>query len=548
MIEAVLKEQSEFSIDLAKYLDDSVVRHPDACSVIGSNGSAMSYKELSDTADKIAAFLYRKGVVTGDRVGIFMRKNPHTLAVIFGVLRLGAAYVPIDVDSSALRASTVFGDCDVQVIFTDPESASYLIHVTSQFKSRIIVIQPNDEEMNDISEELQALEILSIKKDEGKFDYLRSTPDADRLAYILYTSGSSGTPKGVAISHRNAISFVEWASAFFNITAEDQVSSHAPFHFDLSIFDIYVSVKNGACIHLIDTDLAASPRHLATFIASREITVWYSAPAILGMLAEQRHKGLPIHNRLRLVLFAGEVFPITKLRKLMLLWTEAAYYNLYGPTETNVCTVYQVPTIIQENRLEPLSIGHPCTHCETIVVNEHLQPVPEGKSGQLCVSGDSVITGYWNDPEKTVQRIFYLNGKYWYNTGDVVRSSPEGYVFMGRLDRMIKRHGYRIELDEIESCLMTHPKLSACAVVCTEIDGEATITAFLVACDSQLSLTELRQYCHKRLARYMIPDNFSYLPALPRTSTGKTDYQFLETNCQFIETNCQFLEQQGYAK
>ncbi|OKP03472.1 amino acid adenylation domain-containing protein [Xenorhabdus eapokensis] len=535
MIATVLKEQTESSIDLAKYLDDSVLRYPEACAVIGSDDSTMSYKELSDAADNIAAFLYQKGVVMGDRVGIFMRKKPQTLAAIFGVLRLGAVYVPTDVDSSALRALTVFDNCNVRCILTDPESASYLIQVAPHFKSHIIVIQAPEEE---ISEALQALDVLSTENNEEEPNYPRGRPDADQPAYILYTSGSSGIPKGVVISHRNSVSFVEWASAFFKVTAKDQISSHAPFHFDLSIFDIYVSVKNGACIHLIDTDLAASPRHLATFIASREITIWYSAPAILGILAEQRQKG-HIPNQLRLVLFAGEVFPITKLRKLVQLWPEVDYFNLYGPTETNVCTVYQVPVPILENRLEPLSIGHPCTHCETIVVNEHLQPVPEGESGQLCVSGDSVFAGYWNDPEKTAQRIFYLNGKDWYNTGDVVRSSAEGYIFMGRLDRMIKRHGYRIELDEIESCLRTHPKLSDSAVISTEIDGEVTITAFLVPYDLQLSLAELNQYCHKRIARYMIPDHFSYLPELPRTSTGKTNYQFLKQ---------QFLEQQSHDK
>ncbi|WP_340616788.1 amino acid adenylation domain-containing protein [Xenorhabdus entomophaga] len=522
--EIVLPEQIEPSADLAKYLDDTTARYPDAHAVVDSDDSAMSYEELSAAADRIAAFLHQKGVVIGDRVGLFMHKSALTLAAIFGVLRLGAAYVPADVGSSGSRASTIFGDCDVRVIFTDPESASSLIQAAPQLESRVVVIQPRNEKMSDTRNEWQTLDILHGEK----HDYPRSLPDADRLAYILYTSGSSGTPKGVAISHRNAVSFVEWASAFFNVTAEDQVSSHAPFHFDLSIFDIYVSVKNGACVHLIDTDLAASPRHLATFISKREITIWYSAPAILGMMAEQHKKGNSAHNRLRLVLFAGEVFPITKLRKLLQLWPEPAYYNLYGPTETNVCTVYQVPASIPEERTEALSIGHPCDHCETIVVNEHLQPVPEGEPGLLCVSGPSVISNYWNDPEKTAQKVFYLNNKRWYNTGDMVRTSPEGYIFMGRLDRMIKRHGYRIELDEIESCLMTHPELTGCAVVSSQVDENTTITAFLVQHDSLIPSMDLSKFCYERLAQYMVPDHFRYLPNLPRTSTGKINYQLLE--------------------
>ncbi|OTA21504.1 putative hybrid non-ribosomal peptide-polyketide synthetase [Xenorhabdus beddingii] len=527
--ETVLSEQLEPLMDLAKYLDNTTARNPGARAVVDSDGSAISYAELSSAADNVAAFLHRKGVVAGDRVGLFMHKSSRTLAAIFGILRLGATYVPTDVNSSGLRASTVFRDCDVRIIFTDPESASHLIQAAPELGSRVVVMQPHHKELNGTREERQTLDIRHGEKPDSS--YPRSMPDADRLAYILYTSGSSGTPKGVAISHRNAVSFVEWASALFNVTEEDQVSSHAPFHFDLSIFDIYVSVKNGACIHLIDADLAASPRHLATFISNREITVWYSAPAILGMLAEQHKAGSPTHNRLRLVLFAGEVFPVTKLRKLMHLWPEPTYYNLYGPTETNVCTVYQVPAFMPINRIEPLSIGHPCDHCETIVVDEHLQPVPDGEPGLLCVAGPSVFTGYWNAPEKTTQRIFHLDNKRWYNTGDRVRSSPEGYIFMGRLDRMIKRQGYRIELDEIESCLMAHPELTTCAVVSSENDGNTTITAFLVACDSLISPMDLSRFCYERLARYMVPDHFSYLPDLPRTSTGKTNYQLLEHQC-----------------
>ncbi|WP_338875102.1 amino acid adenylation domain-containing protein [Mycetohabitans endofungorum] len=520
-------QQSEPPANLAKYLDDTAARQPSARALVDTDGSALSYEELSAAADRIAVFLHRKGTVAGDRVGLFMRKSAQTLAAIFGILRLGAAYVPTDAGSSGTRAATLFDDCNVRIIFTDPESARHLIQHAPQLKPRVVVIKPRHKETNDTYESWQTLDMLHGEK----HAYPRSPPDANRLAYILYTSGSSGTPKGVAISQRNAVSFVEWASAAFNVTAQDQVSSHAPLHFDLSIFDLYVSVKNGACVHLIDADLAASPRHLATFLSARAITVWYSAPAILGMLAEQ-HKGRSLApNRLRLVLFAGEVFPIAKLRRLLQLWPQPAYYNLYGPTETNVCTAYRVPKPIPAERVEPLPIGHPCDHCNTIVVDEHQRPVPDGEPGLLCVTGPSVVTGYWNAPEKTAQRFFQLDGQRWYNTGDIVRSSCEGYLFLGRLDRMIKRHGYRIELDEIESCLAAHPELTACAVVSSGSNGNTTITAFVVARDAPVCPTDLSRFCYNRLARYMVPDQFRYLPDLPRTSTGKTHYQLLERQC-----------------
>jgi len=303
--EVMLREQPKPVTDLAKYLDDTAARQPGLRAVVDPNGSTLSYGELSAAADRIATFLYRRGIVAGDNVGFFMRKSSRMFAAIFGVLRLGAAYVPTDVESSVTRASSVFVNCNVRVILTDPESASHLTRASPWLRRYVVVMQSYNEKKSPVREDYQTLDMLL-----GQACYYPSkVPDANRLAYILYTSGSSGTPKGVAISHRNAVSFIEWASAAFDITADDQVSSHAPFHFDLSIFDIYVSVKNGACIHLIDTDLAVSPRHLATFISARGITVWYSAPAILGMLAEQHNGSNLAQNQLRLVLFAGEVFP-----------------------------------------------------------------------------------------------------------------------------------------------------------------------------------------------------------------------------------------------
>lgn len=525
--EVPLQKQLDPPIDLAKYLDDIVTIQPNICSVVDSDESKLSYGELSAAADKIASFLYRKGVVVGDKVGLFMHKSANSLAAIFGILRLGATYVPIDAGSSATRAYSMFHNCDVGIILTNSELAKKLTQTAPLLVPNLVVILSDPNQAKDMNEDYQILDMLI----ENKKYYPRSAPDPNRLAYILHTSGSSGTPKGVAISHSNAVSFVEWASNFFNVTANDQVSSHAPFHFDLSIFDIYVSVKNGACIHLIDTDLAASPRHLISFISTRKITIWYSTPAILTILAKQNSERRSVPNQLRLVLFAGEVMPIKTLLTLRSIWPEPVYYNLYGPTETNVCTVYRVPTYIPANYNSSLPIGHPCSHCDTIVVDEHLRHIQD-KPGMLCVAGPSVITRYWNSPTEIDRRTFNLYGKRWYNTGDRVSLSTEGYIFLGRVDRMIKRYGYRIELEEIESCLTLHPKVTACAVVNFEREKNMFITAFLEAKDSQASITELRTFCYERLAHYMLPDYFRYLPDIPRTSTGKTNYQLLELQCQ----------------
>ncbi|MFD9427196.1 MULTISPECIES: amino acid adenylation domain-containing protein [unclassified Streptomyces] len=504
--------------DLAEYLD-AAARSPLSRAVVGPDGQSQTYGELSAQADRAASVLHGRGVGRGDRVGLLMPKSVRSVALIFGILRLGAAYVPVDAYGSPQRAATIFEDCQARIILADERSAGRLEEAAPSLAARTLIT-------GDSWPDPHA---------SGKPSYPRAEKDPDRLAALLYTSGSTGTPKGVMITHRNAVSFVEWASATFGITETDEVASHAPFHFDLSVFDLFVTVKHAACIHLIDTDLAASPRHLPEFIAKSGITVWYSAPAILGMIAESPRAEKFRQNRLRLVLFAGEVFPIDKLRRLLHLWPAPQYYNLYGPTETNVCTYYRVPEQIPASRTAPLTIGHACSHCDIIVVDEQLEPVPPGQSGFLSVAGPSVYPSYWNLPARTAERTFRFGGRRWYNTGDIVRTTPDGYAFLGRADRMVKRHGHRIELDEIEHSLRHNDALADAAVVSTGVPGEVTITAFVVASGVEPSSVELRQYCHSRLARYMVPDDFQFLDELPRTSTGKTDYQELSSRCGVAE-------------
>ncbi|MCX4967390.1 amino acid adenylation domain-containing protein [Streptomyces sp. NBC_00654] len=505
--------------DLAEYLDAAAERSPLNRAVVGPDGQSQTYGEFSAQVDRVATVLHGRGVGQGDRVGVLMPKSVQSVTLIHGILRLGAAYVPVDAHGSPQRAATIFEDCQARLILADERSAGRLGEAAPSLTTRTLITDGS----------------WPGADASGEPDYPRAEKNPDRLAALLYTSGSTGTPKGVMITHRNAVAFVEWASATFGITEADEVASHAPFHFDLSVFDLFVTVKHAACVHLIDTDLAASPRHLPTFIAESGITVWYSAPAILGMIAESPRAERFPRNRLRLVLFAGEVFPIDKLRRLLHLWPTPRYYNLYGPTETNVCTYYPVPEQIPASRTDPLSIGHACSHCDVIVVNEQLEPVPSGQSGFLSVAGPSVYPSYWNMPARTAERTFHFGGRRWYNTGDIVRATPEGYVFLGRADRMVKRHGHRIELDEIEHSLRHNEALADAAVVSTGVPGDVTITAFVVAPGAAPTGVELRQYCHSRLARYMVPDDFQFLDELPRTSTGKTDYQELSSRCQVAE-------------
>lgn len=519
--------------DLAGYLRKAAARQPSHPAVVGPDGTVWTYAELRIHAGRVARFLATHGVGDGDRVGLMVPKCCEAVAVIFGTLQVGAAYVPVDPLGSATRAATIFADCGIRALFADAASLQRLA-ATGASGGILTVAVPSTGEDEGDGPPPGTVAWDEVLRAEGEAPDTSATR-GDRLAYVLYTSGSTGVPKGVAITHTNAAAFIEWCSNTFEITAYDRVSSHAPLHFDLSIFDIFVSVKNGATIYLIGEALAASPRHLPKFITQSRITVWYSAPAILGMIADRIDPSIEVsrepRNQLRLVLFAGEVFPVAKLRRLCQLWPHPTYYNFYGPTETNVCTFARIPDVVSTERVEPYPIGNPCSHCDILIVDEQNSPVGSGQSGFLCVAGPSVFPGYWGRHPKNERCFFIYQGRRWYNTGDVVCPSPDGLVFRGRRDRMVKRHSYRIELDEIERVLALHPELQEAAVVASMREDTCAITAFLVARESRLSPLELRQFCHATLARYMTPDAFFYFDALPRTSTGKIDYQKLQVRC-----------------
>jgi acyl-coenzyme A synthetase/AMP-(fatty) acid ligase len=321
----------------------------------------------------------------------------------------------------------------------------------------------------------------------------------------------------------------------------DRFSSHAPFHFDLSILDLYVPLKHGAAVVLFGETLGKEPLSLGKTISEKRISIWYSAPSILSMLAQQGRLEQHEWRDLRMVLFAGEVFPVKHLRALKSLWPAPKYFNLYGPTETNVCTWYEIPSEVPAHRTEPYPIGRVCAHYRDQVIDHDGQQLPEGREGELCLAGPGVMQGYWDLPEQN-DRVFFTDrdGVRWYRTGDVVSRDADGnYRFLGRRDRMIKKRGYRIELGEIESVLYTHPSVKEVAAVARENDDGVSINAFVSTKEGQrLSLIAIKRFCAEQLPLYMVPDTFTFLPELPKTSTDKIAYQELKARLEDASTTC----------
>ncbi|HEU4928213.1 MAG TPA: amino acid adenylation domain-containing protein, partial [Candidatus Krumholzibacteria bacterium] len=457
---------------LQRYLEESVARHGDRIAVREPGDVTITYRELGELSDRLRDHLAALGVEPGDRVGIYLRKSIDTVASIFGVLKTGAAYVPVDPSAPPARNAFIFGNCSVKVIVTEKRfEAGLRKHLDEEKASPQLLV------IGEAGGGTGLSAVLDLA-DSGRRVPATATvyTSADALAYILYTSGSTGKPKGVMLNQLNATSFVDWCSETFQPTENDVFSSHAPFHFDLSILDIYTPLKHGATLALIPEDVGKEPQKLAALIVDAGITVWYSTPSILSLLVQ--YGKLPEHDlsRIRTVLFAGEVFPIVHLKALHAILPKPRYFNLYGPTETNVCTFYELPPTIPADRSDPFPIGVVCSHLEAAVVDDEGNVVTKGERGELVIRGASVTPGYWNLPEQTAKA--YLNsgigagddGKRaevrWYKTGDIVTEEAGGvYIYAGRKDRMVKKRGYRVELGEIESCLYRHPQVREAAVV-----------------------------------------------------------------------------------
>lgn len=475
---------------LYQLLENSAQQFPNNTALIYFE-KKINYQHLNSSADKIKELLISLHITDGTRVAICAPKSIEFVASIFGILKAGAAYVPVDYFSPFERNKFIIENCEVAAI--------------------IITKDLFENYKNDFSFVADIGENLILAKNNKTT--LKKSPE--NLAYILYTSGSTGNPKGVMYSNEGALEFINWSSKTFSPTSSDCFSSHAPFHFDLSIFDLFVSIKHAATLVLIKEEVAKQPMLLAQLISEQKISIWYSTPSILTMLSEYGKMEKYKYDKLRLILFAGEIFPLAKFNSIKKKVSTAVFYNLYGPTETNVCTYYKLP----ENIETSIPIGKVCKHYKSCVVYD-----------ELLISGVGVMLGYWNVPEKAnfwkdVENIL------WYKTGDLVDVDVNGnYIFKGRRDRMVKRNGYRIELDEIEAALSKHIDIVINAVVGKNNEEEQmTITAFVVLRNSQeKSVIKMKEYCMNHLPSYMVPNDFIFVEDLPQTSSNKVDYQKLK--------------------
>jgi amino acid adenylation domain-containing protein len=513
---------------------------------VASGGSVLTYQELDRLSNQMARALLRLGVAPGDRVAVLAPKSAASVVAIYGALKAGACYVPLDPKAPEVRLGYVLRDSAAAVIVADearlPQAAALAGGVP---RLRGVVTAAALPGGRGSSNSRCAIDVARATADAPSMSSLGASPvpwtavaaESDEplagervietdLAYILYTSGSTGAPKGVMISHRNSLTFVEWAAAAVGLTEQDRVCSPAPLHFDLSVFDVFASCRAAACLTVLPDGAATFPVSIAKWLEAERISVWYCVPSVLTLLACYGSLRQFDLAALRAVIFAGEVFPPKYLARLMEELPHPRYLNWYGPTETNVCTAFEVPADGAD--AGPVPIGTACANTEVFAVTSDGRRVRRpGEEGELYVRGPSVMRGYWGQPAKTnevlVRYPFRKAGEELvYRTGDLVTLEPDGnYAYLGRRDSMVKIRGYRVELGEVEAALYRHPAIQEAAVL--PVPDELLGSRLRAVVAGDVTRENVLSHCRQWLPSYMVPDIVEFREALPRTSTGKVD-------------------------
>jgi amino acid adenylation domain-containing protein len=495
----------------------------EAAAVGGAEGQPRwSYRQLERASRKAALRLLASGLAPGARVGVWMRKSPPAVGAMLGALRAGLVAVPFDAAAPEARIAALARDCQLGGLIADSD----LLPAARDWPLA-----------------------CRVERDEldgpgGSGELPPAARTAGDAAYILYTSGSTGVPKGVMLSHAHALAFIDWAASEVALGPGDRVASHAPFHFDLSVFDLWATLSRGATVELMDAATVRLARAASEFIVERGINVWYSVPsALVRMLphAERVADGAG----LRSIVFAGEVFPPPALNRWRRALPLARFHNWYGPTETNVCTAYTLPPFAQAAAevTRPLPLGESCCGFELRLADEQCRPIAPGGAGLLWVRGPGVMLGYWGDHERTAQVMQTVPSpaggleETWYNTGDWVERTSAGELhYLGRRDGLIKLRGFRVSLLEIERTLEASGLVAQAAVVVagalTREDSEGRLVAFVQLAPEawpggEAAEVELRRFVGERLPSYMVPEHIEVGVQWLLTSTGKIDRRAL---------------------
>jgi D-alanine--poly(phosphoribitol) ligase subunit 1 len=471
----------------------------------------LSYCELDALSDRLAGYLLECGLVTGDLIAIVNTKEPESLALMVACLKLGIAYTNIDRDNPPQRVEAILNQCQPRMVFFDGPARSELVSLCDSLHTVVA-------ELKRIPLKQRQCQAVTAVSDQVT---------GNRIAYVMFTSGSTGIPKGAVMTHQNVLNFIGWSVDRFQVSPQDVFANISPFYFDNSVFDFYSALFSGASIAPIHKQLLSQPTELLTNIDRLGCTIWFSVPSMLIYLLTMRALTRDRFRSIRCVVFGGEGFPKSELHKLYSLYSNRIeFVNVYGPTEaTCICSSYSIGQA-DFSSLEGLPpLGFMNGNFDYLILDE---TGSKAKRGELCILGPNVGLGYYRDPEITKRSFveYYKYGFYgdrMYKTGDLVEERDGLLYFVGRVDNQIKHMGYRIELEEIELALNSLPEVNQAAVIYERVStAYGKIVAF-VASDAGSESAALKEQLRKKLPEYMIPNILTVCTSLPKNANGKVD-------------------------
>lgn len=483
-------------------IQNSLEHHNERDALLMSNGARETYRGLSNRLHEVEQLLLTRQDRPVKSIGIISEKNFDVVSLMLFAIKHSIAYVPIDPSNPISRIEKIIKDAGLSFVAVEQSWGDANAEWCTAFETKTTFT-------------FGVLKIFDI-----------GVPEVDLnvdVNLVLFTSGSTGVPKGVQITSENLYAFVKWASEEVDLKPVDRVSSIAPFYFDLSTFDIFSSLIKGASVVLFTQPEIRNPRFLTNALKEFGVSIMYTTPTILDLLLGfgkwQRHT----YDRLRTIIFAGEAMRPNLLKRLADLWTYTTFYNFYGPTETNVVTFakFESQSKIPEKEVP---IGTSCPFA-SIHIGDHPSGLSQ-KEGLLWVSGASVSPGYVSISS---DRFVNIDGTSWYNTGDIARISENGDIYYkGRNDGMIKRHGNRIELGEIESAASQILEGRVSAVFLPN-NGSGRLVLFMESQGPLPNDEEIRKELITLLPIYMLPDEFISIEQMPMTGSHKVDINGLLT-------------------
>lgn len=514
---------------LPDYLTRAAERDPDHLALVMGN-DRLSYSELEAMTNRLARLLRAHGCRAGSRVCVVAAKTPWTIAGLIAVLKAGGMYVPIDSTSPAARVARIFGAAEPSLVLADSSATRLLddlIGNAGLSAGTLIGVL-------DVATLGTRWESAFTRADAAGLsaEPLGGSRDPSEIAHLLFTSGSTGVPKGVMITHANVTAFIEWAVGYFGFRPTDRISGHPPLHFDLSTFDIYGAFAAGAELHLVPGELSVNPAGLAALIRDQELTQWFSVPSVLTYMAKFNVVAQDDFPALERLQWCGEVLPTPVLVHWMRRLPQVRFTNLYGPTEATIASSFYTVPACPRDETEPVPIGTPCSGEELLVLDQSLRSVAHDEIGDLYIAGAGLSPGYWRDEDKTAAAFLPDprspgSDARIYRTGDLAKVGDDQLVyFLGRDDSQIKSRGYRIELGEIEAAVNAIPGVRECAVVGIKtggFEGTTICCAFSPLNRAELSPSGLRQELTRLLPAYMLPARWMELATLPKNVNGKID-------------------------